>query len=174
VRACAAALLLVLAALPATAQPATPGAVVPSASCPPTLTAQYQRLSGFAVDGSAGAIDGLTPLFFPGSVLRLVGSSLGLAHGSEIAPSDLPPPDELVLVPGRPAQWTLWDGRAPAPTAVVHMVCEYEGGLTLHRALGRGVRSCRLDTQPAAGAGAAAREPVLPRRRLARAVFSCR
>ncbi len=182
--ACAVALLLAPAAQSSAAQPAparpspaqltVPAAVVPSVGCPPTLTAQYQRLSAFPVDGAAGAVDGLTPLFFTGSALRLVASGLGLAHGSDAVPADLPPPDELVLVPGRPAQWTLWDGRAPAPTAVVHLVCEYEGGLMLHRPVGRGVRACRLDTQLAAGGAAAAREPALNRRRLARAVLACR
>lgn len=170
----AAAVLMSLAAWPVEAQPAPDRASAAAANCPSTVAAQYQRLSGFPVDAAAGAIDGLTPLFFPGSVLRLVGARLGLAHGGETAPSDLLPPDELVLTPGRPAQWTLWDGSAPAPTAVVHMVCEYEGGLVMHRPLGRSVRSCRLDTQLAAGGAAAAREPALPRRRLARAVFACR
>lgn len=170
----------------------------PGHACPTLISAQYERVAAFSIDGPAGSIEGLTPLFTPRAPLRLVAAQLALAHGAESVPSELLPPDGLVIVPGRPMNWTLWDGQPPEPVAVVHMVCEYEGGLMLHRPIGRSVRACALDTQvqraaksrkgtkPAAragGKGAAAPaeaapppdEPQPPLRPvLSRAVFSCR
>lgn len=150
-----------------------------SFNCPPVVQAQYSRLSAFGPDGAEGSVEGLTPLFFPRTPLRLVSAQLARAHGGEEVPSDLLPPDGLVIVPGRPMTWTLWNGEPPAPVAIAHVVCEYEGGLMLHRAIGADVRRCALETQlqRASRHGGAKRttddddEAVRPV--VTRAVFSC-
>lgn len=149
--------LLMFVAVPALAKKAPPA----GPSCPATISGQYDRVTGLSADGTAGSIEGLTPVFLAPAALRLVSAQLALAHGVDRVPSELLPPDGLVITPGRPMKWTLWSGELPEPVALVHIVCEYEGGLMLHRLIGRTVRSCTLDTQlqkaagKARGAGAA-------------------
>lgn len=188
----------ILAALlcAATAARAAKQAASPGLSCPTVVTAQYERVAAFSIDGRLGSIEGMTPVFFPRSTLRLVSAQLALAHGGETVPSELLAPDELAIVLGRPMKWTLWDGQPPEPVSVVHLACEYEGGLLLHRPIGRTVRSCSLDTQlqqrpkggratakspgkaavrgpePDDAPGEAAPPPL--RAALSRAVFTCR
>lgn len=138
--------------------------------CPSTITGQYTRLAAFSVDGPKASIDGLVPQFEPRSTMRLVAPRLAMAHGGEQLPSEALPPDQLTFELGKPMKWTLWDGRPPEPTGVVHIVCEYEGGMLLHRSLGRSVRQCTLESR-------AARPDArngLAREVATRAVFTCR
>ncbi|MBL8328208.1 MAG: hypothetical protein JNJ71_05100 [Rubrivivax sp.] len=169
-------LLLAAASQPAAAQTGTH-------SCPATVTAQYEKVAAYPSDGARGSIQGFTPQLSPAGPLRLIMAQLAIAHGGEAVPSELLPPDELAYVVGRPMRWTLWDGRPPEPIGIVHLVCEYEGGLVLHRALGQRVRQCSL-ASAAVASPARARGKAEPKTEpapaaglrplIARAVFSCR
>ena len=158
-------LLLAAGLLPslAAAQPA-------NHSCPATVVAQYQQVDAYAPDGARGATGSFAAVFAAPAPLRLTVAQLALAHGGEPVPSELLPPDELSYTLGRPMRWTLWDGQLPEPRGVVHLVCEYEGGLVLHRPLGNRIRACTLASAPLRPApkGSGLREFA------ARAVFSCR
>lgn len=149
---------------------AAPKAQAPTISCPPTTSATYQRVIPFSPDGPAGSLGDFKPVFAPGSTLRLLVAHLGVAHGGEAVPSEMLPPDELSYTLGRPMKWTIWDGRPPQPVGIVHLVCEYEGGLTLHRPLGNLVRTCTLTSaaQKPNAKSATLREVA------SKAVFSCR
>jgi hypothetical protein len=180
------ALAVVLAPGVATAAGRAKPPAEPALSCPPLVTAQYERISAFGPDGSQGSVEGLTPVFFPDVRLRLVSAQLARAHGGETVPSEMLPPDELAYVLGRPMTWTIWDGQPPAPSAVAHIVCEYEGGMMLYRPLGRTVRACKLTTQlprpDARGRGSKASAqaiapgtlPQAQRPVATRALFTCR
>ena len=160
------ALLGVAALDPVVAREPPPG----THTCPPSVVGQYQRVAAFDPDGPRGATLGFTPNFSPAAPLRLTVAQLGVAHGGELVPSELLPPDELSYTLGRPMRWTIWDGQSPEPDGVVHLVCEYEGGLVLHRPLGKRIRSCTLASAPLKVSG---RSPV-QRELAAKAVFSCR
>jgi hypothetical protein len=157
--------LVLLAAL---APPA--GAQQVQVQCPASIVGQYSRLGAYAVDGPKSSIDGWSPQFDDRSTLRLVSPRIAVAHGGEALPSESPPPDQLTVALGQPMTWSLWDGRPPEPQAVVHVVCEYEGGLLLHRALGRTVRHCTLQS---ASAKPNAKNGLL-REVVTRAIFTCR
>jgi hypothetical protein len=114
--------------------------------CPSTVVGQYSRLGAYVVDGPQSSIDGWSPQFEARSTLRLVAPRIGVAHGGETLPSENPPPDQLTFSLGKPMKWSIWDGRPPEPQGVVHIVCEYEGGLVLHREIGRQVQQCTLQS----------------------------
>lgn len=138
--------------------------------CPASIVGQYSRLAAFAVDGPRSSVDGWVPQFEPHSPMRLVSPHIAVAHGGEAVPSEQLPPDQLTFSLGKPMKWTIWDGRPPEPSGIVHVVCEYEGGLILHRSVGRTVQSCTLQSassKPNAKNG-------LVREVATRAVFTCR
>ncbi|MCE2659758.1 MAG: hypothetical protein ACOVOG_07185 [Rubrivivax sp.] len=158
----------VLTAAAAVAGPASAQQV--QIQCPASIVGQYSRLGAYAVDGPKSSIDGWSPQFDDRSTMRLVSPRIAIAHGGEALPSESPPPDQLTFVLGKPMKWTLWDGRPPEPQGVVHVVCEYEGGLLLHRALGRTVQHCTLQS---ASAKPNAKNGLL-REVATRAIFTCR
>lgn len=160
------ALLGVVAPDPVAARQPPPG----THTCPASVVGQYQRVAAFDPDGPRGSTLGFTLNFGTPAPLRLTVAQLGVAHGGELVPSELLPPDELSYTLGRPMRWTIWDGQSPEPDGVVHLVCEYEGGLVLHRPLGNRIRSCTLASAPLKVKG---RSPV-ERELAAKAVFSCR
>lgn len=162
------------AAKPATGAAKTAAAAASAAnagnSCPATVTGQYEKVAAFQADGAGSSIDGFTPMFTPMATLRLVNAQLAVAHGGEKVPSEMLPPDDIAASMGRTMKWTLWDGRPPEPLGVVHLLCEYEGGLLLHKPVGRTVRSCELVS--------AVQKPTpksaTPRVVATKAVFNCR
>jgi hypothetical protein len=168
---CAATALACCAVLVPALMPDPAHAQAGNHACPPTVVAQYERVGAYAPDGARGATLGFTPLFAPPAPLRLAVAQLALAHSGEPVPSELLPPDELSYSLGRPMRWTLWDGRDPEPRAVVHLVCEYEGGLVLHRPLGNRIRACSLASLPLKPAP---KTPSGLRELASKAVFSCR
>ena len=138
--------------------------------CPASVTGQYSRLAAFAADGARGSIDGLAPIFEPRSAMRLVNPHIAVAHGGESTPSENLPPDQLSFTLGKPMKWSIWDGRPPEPSGIVHVVCEYEGGVILHKALTRTVKHCALDSVSSKPNS----KNNLSREVATRAVFNCR
>ncbi len=113
--------------------------------CPPSVRLQVKQIAPFAPDGAAGSIRGFAQTFSPRRV-RLVGVELGTVRDSELAPSFPLQPDDLMVQLGRRSVWTLWNGLPPAPDGVLHLVCEYEGGLSLNKPVGARIRQCELNT----------------------------
>ncbi len=120
--------------------------------CPPTVQAQFNKISAFSPDRAEGSIQGLAQVFSPRS-LRLLVAQLALAHGGEAVPSEMLAPDSLAYQLGRPMTWTLWNGQPPEPVGKLHLVCEYEGGLMLHKPVNSQIRRCELSTQVIMPAG---------------------
>jgi hypothetical protein len=176
VLACAGPAALAQAAKPA--PPAKPAAASKAAatppgklvSCPPQLAVHYQKVTRHSPDGVDSVISDFTPQFEVHTPVRLVGVQLAAAHGGSTSPSETLNPDELNFVPGRPARWSLWNGRPPEPTEEIFVQCDYEGGLRLQQSLGSGVHGCQL----ASAAQKPGPKDVTTRTILARAVFTCR
>jgi hypothetical protein len=113
--------------------------------CPASVSLQIKSVAPFAPDGADGSIRGFGQVFSPRRV-RLVGAEIGMVREGETAPSFALEPDDLSAKLGRRSVFSLWNGLPPAPEGVLHLVCEYEGGLLMNRPVGSRIRRCELDT----------------------------
>lgn len=135
--------------------------------CPPSVNLQVKTIAPFGPDGAAGSIRGFGQVFSPRRV-RLVGAEIGMVREGETAPSFALEPDDLTAKIGRRSVFTLWNGLPPTPDGVLHLVCEYEGGLLLNRPVGSRIRRCELDTallSSAAGTAGSGKATAKPPRK---------
>lgn len=105
-----------------------------SHACPMRLASQAA-----AVADQAGT--GFTLAFLPTSLAYLTG--VAIVDGSSPAAAELPP-----TVQGSELSW-----RFEAGTRSAVLVCRYDGGIQLTRALGPGVRQCVASVQRSAARG---------------------